>query len=134
MIKHQYFSFVYFYHCPYKRRHLWINLACTVRMAELICCGPFFRLKSTKQILMSLVERAGIVGTYSSGVKMTLKVKITPMETTLCCKNFWILFVQIILPILLKPEANLTTCFVFLEFLLINPITDIYMKLSNNLM
>ena len=28
-------------------------------------------------------ERGGIVGTYSSGVKMTLKVRITPMEPTI---------------------------------------------------
>ena len=31
---------------------------------------------------MTLVERGGTIGTYSSGVKMTLKVRITPMETT----------------------------------------------------
>ena len=27
------------------------------------------------------------IGTYSSGVKMTLKVRLTPMETTLSLKN-----------------------------------------------
>ena len=32
---------------------------------------------------MTSQERGGIVGTYSSGVKMTLKVRIAPMETNL---------------------------------------------------
>ena len=32
---------------------------------------------------MTYVERGGIVGIYSSGVNMTLKVWFTPMETTL---------------------------------------------------
>ena len=31
---------------------------------------------------MTQEERGGIIGTDSSGVKMTLKVRLTPMETT----------------------------------------------------
>ena len=62
--------------------NLLINLPNAVRKAELICCGPSFCLKSTKQILMTWEERGGIVGIYSSGVKTTLKVRIAPMETT----------------------------------------------------
>ena len=31
---------------------------------------------------MTWDERGGIVGIYSSGVKMTLKVRLTPMKTT----------------------------------------------------
>ena len=34
------------------------------------------------------MERGGIVGTNSSGVKVTLKVRITPMEITNVYKNF----------------------------------------------
>ena len=40
-----------------------------------ISCGPSLRLKSTKQILMTYEEREGIVGLYSSGLKLTLKAK-----------------------------------------------------------
>ena len=35
--------------------------------------------------MMTYEERGGIVGIYSSGVKMTLKVRKAPMET-----NFWL--------------------------------------------
>ena len=35
-----------------------------------------------KKFLMTQEERGGIVRIYSSGVKMTLKVRIAPMETT----------------------------------------------------
>ena len=82
MKKTHYFHFVYFCHHPYERRHLWIDLPFAVRKAELICCGPSLRLKSTKQILMMYEERGGIVRIYSSGVKMTLKARKAPMETT----------------------------------------------------
>ena len=53
-----------------------------VLLWDIICCGHSFCLKSTKQILMTQEERGGIVETYSSGVKTTLKVRITPMQTT----------------------------------------------------
>ena len=36
----------------------------------------------TWKVLMTQEERGGIVGIYSSGVKMTLKVWFTPMKTT----------------------------------------------------
>ena len=36
-----------------------------------------------KLILMSQEERGGIVGIYSTRVKITLKVGLVPMETTL---------------------------------------------------
>ena len=38
-------------------------------------------LLSTKQTLMTKVERGGTIGTYSSGVKMTLKVGLRPVGT-----------------------------------------------------
>ena len=44
--------------------------------------GPSLCLKSTKQILMTEEERGGIVGIYSSGVKMTLNVRKPPMDST----------------------------------------------------
>ena len=37
---------------------------------------------------MRYVERGGTIGTYSSGVKMTLKVRITPMETIILLQGF----------------------------------------------
>ena len=42
---------------------------------------------------MKQEDRGGIVGTYSSGVKMTLKVRKPPMETTIVIpKNVLALF------------------------------------------
>ena len=38
---------------------------------------------------MTQEERGGIVGTYSSGVKTTLKVGIKQMETTNCTLIGW---------------------------------------------
>ena len=46
-------TFKVFFHRPYKRRHLWINLPCAVRKEELIVCGHSLRLRSTTQILMT---------------------------------------------------------------------------------
>ena len=40
-----------------------------------------------KQILMTQEQRGGTIGIYSIGVKMTLKVGSTPMETTLSNKR-----------------------------------------------
>ena len=33
------------------------------------------------------MERGGTIGTYSTGIKMTLKVGLTPMETTINSEN-----------------------------------------------
>ena len=59
--------------------------------AELIHCGPSFLRKKYETIIDDVVKshakKSGafltLLGIYSIGVKMTLKVELTPMETTL---------------------------------------------------
>ena len=67
-------------HYLYRCRLLWFNLPCAVRKEELTYCGPsnFEKYETT----MMYEECGGIVGTYSSGTKMTWKAWRQPLETT----------------------------------------------------
>ena len=67
-------------------------LLCAVRKTELICCSPSFCKKVQNKYWWHRMKSRNpeqkkwglfaILGTYSNGVKTTLKVWFTPMETT----------------------------------------------------
>ena len=73
--------------------------------------APLYTVLPTHGIDCKYIEeRGGIVGTYSSVVKLTLKVRITPMETTNIGGYFCLKIINIFLTHSFASFKNASNC------------------------